>query len=90
MQTLDIKGLVARDSATRRYVLTDTGRAVLGALLEHGGIKPKGRTGGHRAGPETGRPCDLPGWVVLTRSQCSCGRARPGGERADLRVPMGM
>jgi hypothetical protein len=39
MQTLDVRGLIARDSATRRYALTDTGRAVLGVLLERGGIK---------------------------------------------------
>jgi hypothetical protein len=36
------RGFIARDSATRRYLLTDTGRAVLGLLLEHGGIKPDG------------------------------------------------
>ena len=40
MQTLDILGLITRDTATRRYVLTDAGRAVLGVLLERGGIKP--------------------------------------------------
>ena len=39
MQTLDVRGLIARDNATRRYMLTDTGRAVLGVLLERGGIK---------------------------------------------------
>ena len=38
LQTLGVRGLVAHDSATRRYVLTDTGRAVLGVLLEHGGM----------------------------------------------------
>ena len=42
MQTLDVRGLVARDSATRRYVLMDTGRGVLDALLERGGIKLEG------------------------------------------------
>jgi DNA-binding IclR family transcriptional regulator len=42
MQTLDVRGLIARDSATRRYVLTDTGRAVLGMLLERGRTKPEG------------------------------------------------
>jgi hypothetical protein len=36
MQTLDVRGFIARDSATRRYVVTDTGRAVLGVLLERG------------------------------------------------------
>jgi hypothetical protein len=36
MQTLDVRGLIARDSATRRYVVTDSGRAVLGVLLERG------------------------------------------------------
>ena len=36
MQTLDVRRLIARDSATRRYVLADTGRAVLGVLLERG------------------------------------------------------
>ena len=41
MQSLEIRGLVERDSATRRYVLTDTGRAVLGVLLERG-IKKDG------------------------------------------------
>jgi hypothetical protein len=39
MQEMEIRGLIARDSNTRRYVLTDTGRAVLGVLLERGGIK---------------------------------------------------
>ena len=38
----DVRGLVARDSATRRYLLTDTGRAVLGVVLERGGINPEG------------------------------------------------
>ena len=41
MQLMEIRGLIARDTATRRYVLTDTGRAVLGVLLERG-IKPEG------------------------------------------------
>ena len=36
MQSLDVHGSIARDSATRRYVLTDTGRAVLDMLLERG------------------------------------------------------
>jgi hypothetical protein len=39
MQTLDVRDLIERDSTTRRYVLTDTGRAVPGVLLERGGIK---------------------------------------------------
>jgi hypothetical protein len=39
MQTLDVRGLITRDSNTRRYALTDTGRAVLGVLLERGGVK---------------------------------------------------
>ena len=54
MQTLDVRGLVARDTATCRYVLTDTGRAVLGVLLERG-IRPEEWR--PRAGPESGRLC---------------------------------
>ena len=42
MQTLDARGLITRDSSTGRYQLTDTGRAVLGVLLERGGTKPEG------------------------------------------------
>jgi hypothetical protein len=38
MQNMEIHGLITRDSNSRRYVLTDTGRAVVGALLERGGI----------------------------------------------------
>jgi hypothetical protein len=39
MQVMGIRDLIAQHSNTRRYVLTDIGRAVLGVLLERGGIK---------------------------------------------------
>jgi hypothetical protein len=40
MQVMEIRGLIARDSNTRRYQFTDTGGAILHVLLESGGIKP--------------------------------------------------
>ena len=42
MQLLVIRGLIARDTSTRRYVLRDTGRAVFRVLHERGGIEPEG------------------------------------------------
>jgi len=39
MQRMEIRGLIARDSNSHRYHLTDRGRAVLGVLFERGEIK---------------------------------------------------
>ena len=39
MQLMEIRGPISRDGNTRRFQLTDIGRAVFGVLLERAGSR---------------------------------------------------
>jgi hypothetical protein len=41
MQSMAIRGFIAHDRESKAYTLTDSGRATLTAILEHGGIGRK-------------------------------------------------
>jgi hypothetical protein len=39
MQSMAIRGFIAHNRESGAYTLTDSGRATLGAILEHAGLK---------------------------------------------------
>jgi hypothetical protein len=41
LQSMAIRGFIAHNRESGAYTLTDSGRATLGAILEHGGIGRK-------------------------------------------------